>query len=142
MVAFSKFNFMIKIWLKPFGIWTTFDHLNTQPVWYFDSHRIQTKVCYRQWLLPSFILLTFGLTWMDKPVFPLEILLLPLQNTKTKVERWHQIIGELSSILMLSDKRFNFSNFKIELVLSCSDSYNLEQSLLALKAAISSESCL
>ena len=40
------------------------------------------------------------------------------------------------------DKRCNFFHCKIEIALSCSDSYTLEVSLLALKAAISSESCL
>ena len=39
------------------------------------------------------------------------------------------------------DKPCNFSHCKIEQVLSCCDSYTLELSLLALKAATSSESC-
>ena len=40
------------------------------------------------------------------------------------------------------DKCCNFSHCKIDIFLSCSDSYTLELSLFALKAAISNVSCL
>ena len=39
------------------------------------------------------------------------------------------------------DQRCNFSHCKIEIVPSSSDSYTLELSLIALKAAVSSKSC-
>ena len=46
------------------------------------------------------------------------------------------------TIKMPLEERYNFSHCKIEIDLSCSDSYTLEPSLLALKAANSSASCL
>ena len=52
-------------------------------------------------------------------------------------------ISELDVVLVgHSDKHCNLSHRKIEQVLSSSDSYTLELSLLALKATISSDSCL
>ena len=50
-------------------------------------------------------------------------------------------IGMLASI-NLYYLHCNFSHYKIEIVLSCSDSSTLELSLFALKDAVSSESCL
>ena len=51
-------------------------------------------------------------------------------------------IADLIQVKGHSDQHCNLSHCKIEQVLSCSDSYTLELSLLALKATISSDSCL
>ena len=50
--------------------------------------------------------------------------------------------GDVRALKTPLDKRCKYSHRKIEIVLACFDSYNLELSLLALKAAINSESCL
>ena len=58
-------------------------------------------IWYRQWHLPYPFLLTFIKTWMDKPVFGLKFFQLLHKNKQTEVGEWHQISGELVSIITI-----------------------------------------
>ena len=63
----------------------------------------------RQWLLPSFLLVTIWLTGMDWPVLFLKTCFFAIQNKKTWFEKCLQISGKPLSIV--SCRRFDLLSF-------------------------------
>ena len=100
------------------------------------SHPRQKNDYGKQWLLPSFILLAFGITWMDKPVLALKIfsyLLYKSRKLNLKIDDKllgsHQLVEPFSKsikplrLLLLSSLSFYkrkllrwYSTFKIGLL--------------------------
>ena len=74
--------------------------------------------------------------WCNRPLIIPWVLVRTL-ILELKVTFYHST-KSLKFIKTTLDKRCNFSHCKIEIVIFCSESYSLELSLLALKAAISS----